>query len=181
MSEQNTLAPVFFQPLPEHDNLNTAYFLARLCEKVVVTEDGCWEWSGHRNERGYGRIGGDGRRVLTVHRVVYQLCVGQTKRGYGVLHHCDNPPCCRPDHLFVGTQKDNMNDCRRKGRVAHNKAVGERNGQAKLDVEKVRYIRQRAADEGKSYALQLALSRELHVAPRTIGKVINGERWGHVQ
>ncbi len=61
MSEQNTPAQVFFQPLPEHDNLNTAYFLARLSEKVILAESGCWEWTGCCEERsGYGQIGIEG-------------------------------------------------------------------------------------------------------------------------
>lgn len=86
-------------------------------EKVVKT-DGCWVWNGHRNHKGYGLISvqvGRGaktrRRVfLLAHRVAMFLSSGYDADGL-VLHKCDTKPCVRPDHLYVGTNADNMRDC----------------------------------------------------------------------
>ena len=77
----------------------------------------CWVWTGGTNGVGYGRVSdADGRTVLT-HRLVYQLEVGPIPEGLWVLHHCDNPPCVNPAHLFLGTVGDNNRDARAKGRA----------------------------------------------------------------
>ena len=76
--------------------------------------DGCWLWVGSINHR-YGWLVVRGRKVRA-HRFSYELAYGLIPVGLLVLHRCDNPPCVRPDHLFVGTQTDNMQDMLRKGR-----------------------------------------------------------------
>lgn len=91
----------------------------RLWEKVDVGRpDECWPWRGSK-KRGYGRIRGEGgrqSRTLFAHRVVWQLEYGPIPFGLCVLHSCDNPPCCNPGHLFLGTNDDNLRDMRSKGR-----------------------------------------------------------------
>lgn len=75
----------------------------------------CWEYDGYRNEKGYGR---SQRRQLRgyVHRLVWEAIFGPIPEDLCVLHRCDNPPCYRPDHLFLGTRQDNSADMVRKGR-----------------------------------------------------------------
>ena len=82
----------------------------------VAKGDGCWLWTGGKNNLGYGRF--YVRQVLwRAHRVAWILERGEIPVGLWVLHHCDNPSCVRPDHLFLGTPKDNTADMYAKGRA----------------------------------------------------------------
>lgn len=77
--------------------------------------DGCWPWLAGRHFRGYGFFAVNGRNVRA-NRVAYRLQVGPIPPGLFVCHRCDNPPCVRGDHLFLGTHQDNMDDMAAKGR-----------------------------------------------------------------
>ncbi len=81
----------------------------------VAKGDGCWEWQAQRDKDGYGRIERVGR-VFRAHRAAYELAYGPIPDGLQVCHTCDNPPCIRPDHLFLGTSRDNWQDSIDKGR-----------------------------------------------------------------
>jgi hypothetical protein len=83
-------------------------------EKRFVKGRGCWEWRGARDNHGYGRFSAFG--TSKAHRVSYQVYREPPNRELMVCHHCDNPPCVRPDHLFLGNAKDNVQDAVRKGR-----------------------------------------------------------------
>jgi hypothetical protein len=90
--------------------------------RYVKRGDGCWEWQGHRDKKGYGRIQAGRELPMPAHRASYILNVGPIPDDgteWCVCHRCDNPPCVRPDHLFLGTDKDNHDDMVRKGRHAH--------------------------------------------------------------
>jgi hypothetical protein len=87
----------------------------RLWGRIKKLESGCWEWLGAKDELGYGIIKVDGKTMAT-HRLSYALTNGFIPNGLLVLHKCDNPSCCNPDHLFVGTQLDNVWDSINKGR-----------------------------------------------------------------
>lgn len=86
----------------------------------VTKGDGCWVWSGSKNPKGYGQIQkgrrGAGMRPLLSHRVSWEIHFGSIPNGMKVLHHCDNPSCVRPDHLFLGTDADNTADMIKKER-----------------------------------------------------------------
>lgn len=84
----------------------TAYFWAQ-----VHKSGDCWEWKGKRYPSGYGR-----HSKFYAHRVAYELVHGPIPAGMFVCHRCDNPPCCNPAHLFLGTPEDNAKDRERKGR-----------------------------------------------------------------
>ena len=98
----------------------------------VNAETGCWEWQGARASRGYGTIWINGSSCV-VSRVMFAESRGPIPDGLWVLHRCDNPPCCNPDHLFLGTHQDNVDDRVRKGRGTK----GERVPVSKLTAEDI--------------------------------------------
>lgn len=98
-------------------------------------ETGCWVWTAFIH-KGYGRIRfGDAMRYA--HRVSYQWYTGEDPRGLCVCHHCDNPKCVNPDHLFLGIYQDNMDDMVSKGRHRGGSQPGEKNPSSKLTEERV--------------------------------------------
>ena len=131
---------------------------------------GCWELVSHK---GVGRVGYANMRrnnkPMKAHRFAYETFVGPIPAGLYVLHHCDNPKCVNPDHLFLGTLADNSRDMVLKGR----QASGEKNGRAKLNAEQVSAIRARASIGENRHSL----SRRFGVCCRTIGRIIEGDIW----
>lgn len=109
----------------------------RLFARVVKLDSGCWEWQGYRMPFGHGQIQGDDGKVTTTHRVAWSSVHGPVPEGLVVRHRCDNPPCCNPDHLEVGTAADNTNDALVRGRFA----VGERHPNTRLTDQQVHEIR----------------------------------------
>lgn len=137
--------------------------------------DGCWEWTGGKDRRGYGQIGecGVGGRTLRAHRVVYEMMVGPIPAGMELCHRCDNPGCVRPDHMFIGTHWDNMQDRNRKGRVKKPDNRGENNGRALLtvsDVKRVRFVLSLGYN-------QCQVARFFEVNRTTIRSIAIGRNW----
>lgn len=95
-----------FQKIPLED---------RFWKRVDKSGD-CWNWTGATDGR-YGQVWNDGKHEKA-NRTAWRLCVGEIPKGMNVLHKCDNTLCVRPDHLFLGTQKDNLIDAARKNRLA---------------------------------------------------------------
>lgn len=117
---------VSLRPKPSDDaNTRRQMAIARFWTKVHKTED-CWFWLGARDRDGYGQFHPTGRPGVMVkaHRFAYELTVGRIPVGFLVCHHCDNPPCVRPDHLFAGTNRDNLSDMARKGRSTRGRPRG---------------------------------------------------------
>lgn len=144
----------------------------------VRKSDGCWEWGGAVRGKGYGEIGrgGRGQGVVDTHRLSWELHFGEIPEGLQVLHRCDNPPCVRPDHLFLGTVADNMADKAQKGRAPSISNPGEQAGRAKLTNADVLAIRRRAAAGERLFQI----ARSFPVSASTIGQVVNRKTWGHL-
>ncbi len=144
-------------------------------EKRASSE--CWVWRGYRLPKGYGTIGLAGHRgskILT-HRLAYALVNGPIPEYICVLHSCDNPPCVNPAHLFLGTQKVNVDDMIAKGRQRH--ARGASNGRPKLNECDVRNIR---IEFAKGDVTQASLAYFFGVTPSVISRVIGRQKWVHV-
>lgn len=94
-------------------------------ERFQKKKRGCWVWLGSKDGAGYGTISnrlGSGNSPEKAHRVSYEKSFGKIPDGLYVCHKCDNPGCTNPKHLFLGSQKDNMKDCSKKGRL-NNKSL----------------------------------------------------------
>lgn len=166
-------------------------------------DDACWPWTAARTAFGYGTTWWRGE-AQRAHRVAWAIAIGPIPDGLHVCHSCDDPPCCNPAHLWLGTAADNAADRDRKGRTgaargdAHGArlhperlargdrsgarlhperlARGEANGSAKLDEAAVREIRRRHA-QGESAK---ALGRYMGVSGFAITCVVTRKTWGHV-
>lgn len=147
---------------PDHLYLWTAKIplKKRFWEKVLIGDD-CWEWQASRRTWGYGQTGVGNGKVRTAHRASWELVKGVIPAGLNVLHRCDNPPCVRPDHLFLGTLSDNMQDCAKKGRVKGGARKGEKHHKAKLTEAQVTEIRASADESDTALALRYSVSRGL--------------------
>lgn len=139
----------------------------------------CWEWPGHRNRYGYGVLQAYGRggKHMFAHRLIWEQYAGPIPDGMQVLHQCDNPPCIRPTHLFLGTATDNMRDMAAKGRTGRTGLRGEGIATHRLTEVEVREIR---ALHNPATMGCVRLARKYGVTPAAIKKIINGKSWAHV-
>jgi hypothetical protein len=144
---------------------------------LVEKTDACWPWRGRRYKGGYGLFCARpllGYSVYNAHRVAYILTFGPIPRNRDVCHTCDTPACCRPDHLFLGSNADNVADKMRKRR--HRGPRGERNPFTKLTGEAVRAI-WCAVHAGVSIQ---TLTAQHGVGLQAIRNIVNGYTWSHV-
>lgn len=132
----------------------------------------CWPWTAAISKWGYGHAAFPRakaralgiRHMRNAQRIAWELTNGEIPPGLCVLHSCDNPPCCNPSHLFLGTQADNQRDRARKGRSAQ-----------KLTREQVLAIRAECANE--SYA---SIARRYGIAQPNVWKIAHRKTWAHL-
>lgn len=144
--------------------------------RYVRKSEGCWEWTAALGGSDYGTFGLNRREMVPAHRFSWELHFGPIPPGLLVCHHCDNPKCVRPDHLFMGTPLANTRDMIRKGRRVLRPARGEANGSSKLTEAKVLEIRHRRA-AGETAR---ALAQEFGVSSPLISYIAKRKAWRHV-
>lgn len=133
---------------------------------------GCWLWL--KGSARYGELWINGQHKKA-HRVAYMLFVGAIPDGLCVCHHCDNPVCINPKHLFLGTHADNSHDRDAKGRRVN--PCGEAHGKSKLTEENIRDIRRRIL-AGDTH---LEIGQDLGVHKGTVTNIHLGNTWGWLQ
>lgn len=139
-------------------------------------EDDCWIWFGRKHCQGYGYFRLSGYLTLA-HRVAWTLYRGEIPDGLCVLHHCDNPPCVNPRHLFLGTQIDNVKDAQDKGK--YQGRYGERACRVKLTQSDVDYIRFVLSISVEGSGVNKFLARQFGVQAAAISKIKTGRTWGN--
>ena len=155
--------------------MNTPYtdrWIERFWSRVQTTgDDTCWPWLRYcmSPPKNYGQTG-LGQTVLYTHRVAYELIYGAFAKELCVLHKCDNPPCCNPSHLFLGSKMDNNKDMANKGRRVF--APG-----AKLTWEEVRMIRLLYSSGTVS---QRYLSQQFNIGRSQISYIVNFKQWKEI-
>lgn len=157
---------------PDHRpwRLSRMEFDAWFWEQLNHLPNGCWEWKKGKDYDGYGLTSFE-RKIIKAHRLAYLLKYGEIPQGMQVLHKCDNPPCCNPEHLMLGTTKDNMRDAHQKGRLAGRgrnfgmtKRRGELHPTATITNEQAKEIRARFLAGEKVADIGRAMGIGYHIA-----------------
>jgi hypothetical protein len=159
-----------------HGHNHRAPLHTRFWRLVAIAEpDQCWLWRGAISWNGYGAVRGEGGNLIA-HRASWILTFGPIPNGLCVLHRCDNRPCVNPTHLFLGTQKDNLDDMWSKNRGSRLSSPGELSGTHKLVETDIPVIRDLFL-QGITYG---QIAERFGVCAGTIGRVIRRESWSHV-
>lgn len=136
----------------------------------------CWEWTRHTVPGGYGQlVSRETGKSVRAHRLSWEIHKGPIPLGIDVLHACDNRRCVNPNHLFLGTDVDNVRDAQAKGR--RTPKWGEYNGQARVNSEQVAMIRKRYSDGGVT---QQELATEYGIAMGTVSNILSRKSWTQV-
>lgn len=151
--------------------INRELFMSKI---LPEPNSGCWLWAAGDNGYGYG-VFHIKRKNWAAHRISWQIHNGSIPDGLCVLHKCDVPACVNPDHLFLGTQADNMNDMTKKGRrQMPPTAAGVENGNVKLTEMQVRVIHRLAANKAMT---QPEIASYFGVVRGTVAKIKGGFSW----
>jgi hypothetical protein len=169
------LSPKWLQKIPFNklSDEEKKQHLAKHFEKRVIRKKGCWDWSAKGKGSKYMRMDyARGEPRISAHRYSYMIHKGEIPRGMFVCHSCDNPRCTNPDHLFLGTDKDNQSDKIKKNRQCHGES--HRNSKIKTsDVIKIKKL----LSVGISGA---RISRDLNISIHIIYHIKHGS-WKHVK
>ena len=143
-------------------------------EAQTVKNGDCLDFTGHKDECGYGRIRGEKGKLIRIHRAAYEKNHGEIPAGMVVMHSCDKPACINIRHLKLGTQAENIKDMDIKGRRVA--LIGSQQPMAKVNEEDVRLIKERLKTETCA-----AISRDYQVSEELIRNIKKNRRWTHVQ
>lgn len=157
------------RPIPKLSDAQGERFRSRV---AISAPNECWEWKAGRFATGYGCIK-FGDQAYYASRVAYFLATGVQPAALDVCHRCDNPACCNPRHLFLGTDAENMAGRDGKGRQVA--PTGEAHGRAKLTERDVQAIRCQL----RLGRAQAAIGREFGVTGRNVGLIAGGKTWRH--
>jgi HNH endonuclease len=142
---------------------------------IPEPNSGCWLWTKGLAKAGYGLLQ-RGDYTGTSHRFSYLTFKGPIPEGMFVCHTCDVRSCVNPDHLWLGTAKDNSQDCSRKGRNYIPGCVGEDHGGSIMTEDKVRELR-RLREDGYNYP---KLSKEFGISKATVCQIVRRKTWKHI-
>jgi predicted nucleic acid-binding Zn ribbon protein len=188
-TERTFICPVCQKSYQRDTKHKNSFYCSKKCFGVIAAErkrnteenfwlhvdkngsNGCWIWKGRTDSWGYGRLTWHTEHKAA-HRLAYELTFGPIPNNLLCCHHCDNPKCVNPYHIFLGTDADNMADKKSKGREVHPR--GENHPSAKLTFSQVQEIREMYATGLYSY---LDIAHKFSVAKSTIGMLIREVSW----
>jgi hypothetical protein len=150
----------------------------------ITDEDSCWNWTAAKGaQSGYGHFRSKNGEYEYAHRFAWEYFVGDIPDGLHVLHHCDNPPCCNPNHLFLGTHADNMHDRDKKGRgylSTPESRETRRNKPPAGKLTKSQVIEIRSLYSADSCSFK-DLAVKFDMSHRQIRRIVNRESWKHIK
>ena len=152
----------------------------KILGSIDKKKNGCWLWNGELHPNGYAYTTNyEKSKKSHVHRISYEIFKGEIPKGMYVCHSCDVKNCCNPEHLWIGTAKENMQDAKDKGRLEHIKLTavkGAENGSSKLNDEKVTEIIEKISRGIRC----TVIAREYHVSSGVIYGIRDGKGWKHI-
>jgi hypothetical protein len=148
--------------------------IAKKLLRYEVAENGCWNWMAAKDRDGYGMLTHHRGKQIRAHRASYELHVAKIPTGLLVCHLCDNPSCINPEHLFVGTPKENTQDMMKKNRRPV--LSGERHPNAKLTDDQVAQIIQLRSEK----RLLKDIANQFNISFQTVSSITKGTTWNRI-